>query len=692
MVKQDRVGHILRLGISHPPMNALNQAARTGLVEAIARAQDDASIEAIVIYGEGGNFSAGADVAEFETGGLGELPLPEVVDAVEASVKPVIAAIEGYCLGGGLELAMACHYRIAAASSRFGLPEVKLGILPGAGGTQRLPRLIGAQAALRWMMTGSTVSAEDAVAVGLVDEIVEADAASAAIAKLQKEHGVETRRTGSLSAPSDIATAVAGARAGLRATRNEAPKKIIECVEAIGPDFQAGRQKEANLFEELLAGEPSRALRHAFFGERIVGRIPGAGKAGALPAIDRIGIVGGGLMGTGIAIACLVAGYEVAIIEQRDAAVENSRNIIGKTIRRDADKGRIKDADAERMLASLSFYSDLSAFSEPKATPQLVIEAVFEDLGVKQGVFTALDGIVPKETILASNTSTLDVDAIASVLADPSRLIGLHFFSPANIMRLLEIVKGEQTSMQVLETSLAFAKRIGKIGVVSGNCDGFIGNRMAEEYLRQAYFLLEEGASAQQIDAAIETWGMAMGPLRVMDLAGQDIGHAIRKRRAVEQPDRPYSGIIDIVPELGRLGQKTGAGVYSYPDGRTPVPDPYIESLFLDYSTRHGIERRQIDNQEIVDRCLLALVNEGAKIVGEGIAYRPVDVDMVFLNGYGFARERGGPMFQADKIGLDRIISRMKEFAAERNGWAWEPAPLLVELASRGGKFDDLNR
>lgn len=692
MVKQDRVGRILRLEISNPPANALNYSTRTGIVEAIEAAQHAVDIDAIVICGSQGKFSAGADVTEFSNGGLGELPLPKVVDIVEASGIPVIAAIEGYCLGGGLELAMACHYRVATAGSKFGLPEVSLGILPGAGGTQRLPRLIGARTALQWMMTGALASAEDAQALGLVDELADGDLWETAL-KLAEDHaGTEARRTSNLPLPSDILDAVAGARQALVPSRNAAPSRIIDSIEAMDNDFQVGRREEGRLFEELLASESSRALRYAFFGERMVSHIPGADAAHNLPPISHVGIIGGGLMGTGIAIAFLLAGYTVAIIEQREAAAERSRVIIDKAITRDAEKGRLPTSDANRMLASISFHADLSAFAEPDNVPQLIIEAVFEDLSVKQNVFRELDGIVPSDVILASNTSTLDVDAIASGLRDPSRLIGLHFFSPANIMRLLEIVKGKQTSMQVLTTSMAVAKKIGKVGVVSGNCDGFIGNRMAEEYLRQAYFLLEEGASAQQIDQAMEAWGMAMGPLRVMDLAGQDIGYAIRKRRAIEQPDRPYSGIIDIVPEMGRLGQKSGSGVYSYPDGRTPVVDAEIEALFADYSVRNGIERRKIDDQEIVDRCLFALVNEGAKIVGEGIAYRPVDVDMVFLNGYGFARERGGPLFQADEIGLSRVLERVRDLEKKRNGWAWTPAPLLIELAERGGTFSELNR
>lgn len=680
-------GATILLRLSNGPVNALSVG--NGFVgevlAAVSQAAADPACQAIVVTGAGRMFCGGADISDFDGDPAQIGLLRDLIAAVENCDKPVIMAIHGMALGGGLELAMGGHYRIAQAGSRLGLPEVTLGLLPGAGGTQRLPRLIGAGAALDMMLSGKPVTAEQALSLGLVDQLVDGDVVEAALEVAR--NAPPPRRTGSLPVPADLEEAVEGRRAKLRGGLNLAPARIIDCVAALSDDLAAGVAVEAELFGQLLRSEASRGLRHAFFGERTVARIPGLARDVRPREVRHVGVIGGGLMGTGIALALLNAGLPVTMVELRAEALAKAEAGIRKTIQRDVEKGRIAQAVADARIAAFTAATELEALSDA----DLVIEAVFEDMAVKKQVFSALDAITRPDAILASNTSTLDLDAIAALVTDPSRVVGLHFFSPANIMRLLEVVRGKDTAPDVLATAMAFGKRVGKVGVVSGVCDGFIGNRMFEEYLRQVYFLLEEGALPQQIDAAMERWGMAMGPCRTMDLAGQDIGWAIRKRRAVEQPDRPYSGVVDRICELGRFGQKTGKGIYAYPDGRTAEVDPEITALIDAYSAEIGLERRAIGDEEIVSRCLLALINEGARIVGEGIAYRPVDVDMIYLHGYGFGRERGGPMFQADLMGLPAVLDRLRTLAAGRNGWAWAPAPLIEQLAAKGGRFEDLN-
>ncbi|WP_449325396.1 3-hydroxyacyl-CoA dehydrogenase NAD-binding domain-containing protein [Sphingobium rhizovicinum] len=617
-----------------------------------------------------------------------EPSLPGLADRLERCHKPVVAAIHGICYGGGLELALACHRRIASPTARMALPEVLLGLLPGAGGTQRLPRLIGARAALKMMLEGAPVDASTALALGLVD-LIAGDLAVAALEMARQVATDQIRRTGDLPLPKDLREAVLDARENL-STRSLSPAQayIIDSVAVMDELFSAGQAVEARLFTALLATEASRGLRHAFFGERKVARIPGLSKEINQRDIKRVGVVGGGVMGTGIAIALLNAGLDVTIVDLQPEVRARAEGTISATIQRDVNKGRIDQRIADARFAALCIADDLSAMSRV----DLVIEAVFEDIKVKEKVFTALEQHTRPDAILASNTSTLDLDVIAGFVKNPSRVIGLHFFSPANIMKLLEIVQGRETAPELLVAAMAFAKRIGKIGVISGVCDGFIGNRIFEEYLRQVYFMLEEGALPQQIDAAMEKWGMAMGPCRTMDLAGQDIGWAIRKRRAIQNPERPYSGIPDRICERGRFGQKSGKGFYLYADGRTARVDPEIEQLIVDYSDEFGIERREISDDEIINRSLLAMINEGAKILEEGIAYRPIDIDMTYLLGYGFARERGGPMFQADLIGLPSVFEQLKALAQGRNGWTWTPSPLIGRLAASGESFESLNQ
>ncbi|AMK21126.1 MULTISPECIES: 3-hydroxyacyl-CoA dehydrogenase NAD-binding domain-containing protein [unclassified Sphingobium] len=688
MTRQTLRDDVLEIVLHNGAVNALSRPVREALLAGLEAAEANATVRMIVIRGAGGLFSGGADIREFALDDMGGQPsFQDLVNRVEACTKPVVAAISGACIGGGLELALACHFRVADHSARLGLPEVTLGLLPGAGGTQRLPRLTGAARALDMMISGQPVTAETALVAGLIDHLVD-DGIENIAQTLAAQTTPALRRTGALPPPADGAEAVAALRARLRPDAlSAAPARICDCVAAITPDYVPGLAVEKALFAELLASETSRAMRHAFFGERQVARIPGNPAKPATLPIRQVGVLGGGLMGTGIAIALLNADLPVTLVEPREDGLAKAVATISRTTRRDAEKGRISTETADARIARLTPTNAISALGDA----DLVIEAVFEDMAVKQQVFAELDRVTRANTILGSNTSTLDLDAIAGLVADPGRVVGLHFFSPANIMRLLEVVRGRDTRPEVLATAMSLAKRIGKVGVASGVCDGFIGNRMFEEYLRQVCFLLEEGALPRQIDSVLERWGFAMGPCRTMDLAGQDIGWASRKRRAVEHPDRPYSGVIDRICELGRFGQKTGKGIYRYPDGQTPEIDPEIDHLIVAYSAEIDIERREIGDVEIVSRCLLALINEGARIVGEGIAYRPVDVDMVWLTGYGFARERGGPLFQADAMGLAQVLDRISTLTAGRHGWAWTPAPLLTKLAATGGSFADLN-
>jgi len=688
-VQTEKHGSTTVLRLENGAVNALSVGS--GFVAeirgAFEAAEKDPHCAAIVIAGAGRMFCGGADIGDFDNDIARVDELRDTLLKIEAAAKPVVMAIHGMALGGGLELALAGHLRLAQTGARLGLPEVTLGILPGAGGTQRLPRLIGAGPALDLMLSGKPIPADKALEIGLIDRLVGGDVVTAALDVIAGALP-ERRATSSLPIADDVHPAVAAARTKIKkGALNKAPESILECVEALSVEVGVGLQLEATRFGALAASEASRGLRHAFFGERAVARIPGLPADVAPRSIALVGVLGGGLMGTGIAIALLTAGLPVIMVEPREEGRDKAVATIRNTIGRDAEKGRISETLAQRRIDAFRIESDLQALAEV----DLVIEAVFEEMSVKEQVFTALQDIVRPEAILASNTSTLNLDKIAAIVRDPTRVVGLHFFSPANIMRLLEVVRARDTAPDVLASAMALAKTLGKVGIVSGVCDGFIGNRIFEEYLRQVYFLLEEGALPQQVDAALEAWGMTMGPCRTMDLVGQDIGWAIRKRRAAEQPDRPYSANIDRICELGRFGQKTGRGIYLYADGRTPSPDPEIEALIVAHSHEIGVERRTITDHEIVSRCLLTMINEGARIVSEGIAFRPVDVDMTLLNGYGFARERGGPLFQADIIGLASVLDQIRDYADGRNGWAWAPAPLLEDLAAQGAAFADLN-
>jgi len=682
--------------LDRPPVNSFDIGLRRDLDAALRRALADDAVAAIVVTGGTRIFSAGADIEEFAAGLGGDTfvapTLPDVIALIEAAPKPVIAAIAGVCMGGGLELALGCHYRVAAPNAKFALPEVTLGVLPGAGGTQRLPRAIGVEAALDMIVSGSAIDAAKAVALGLATagegDLVAAARMVATQAAAASAAGRAIPRLSQAPAtlPAGVTADVFFAERLARLKRAlPAPKACVEAVRAaVELPLAEGRQREWALFKELVVTTESKALQYSFFSERAAARIADLPPDTVVRPVETLAIVGAGTMGGGIAMSAINAGLPVILVEQNQEALDRGMATIRRNYESTVKKGRMTVEEMGRRLSRISPTVDFAAI----APADLVIEAVFEDLGVKEKVFHALDGIARPGAILASNTSTLDVDKIAAFTGRPQDVVGLHFFSPANVMRLLEIVRGGHSAPDVLATAMGFAKRIGKVGVIAGVCDGFIGNRMFEEYLRQAYFLLDEGAMPWQVDRALEEWGMAMGPFATMDLAGNDIGLAIRKRRAIEQPDRPYSKIPDRVAELGRYGQKTGAGYYRYdPATRARATDPEIEKIVLDYSKEIGLERRTIADSEIVSRCILALANEGAALLAEGIAQRASDIDVVYRTGYGFPAHRGGPMFHADTIGLSAVVATMEGYRRAYHGEFWAPAPLLQELAALGERL-----
>ena len=683
------------LTLDNPPVNGLGFDTRRALVEGLDRALADPAVAAIVIAGGGKAFCGGADIREFGSPkALAEPNLLSVIAAVEASGKPVIAAIHGTCMGGGLELALGCHYRIAAADAQVALPEVKLGLVPGAGGTQRLPRAIGLEPALNMIVSGNPVPAAQLAAIpgqALFQRIVEGDFA-AGVQSFAKEvaakPGPHPRvRDRRVEHPNpDGFILFARTTVGAMAKDYPAAQRCVDCVEAaVKQRFEAGIKFERDAFAALMMSPESRALRHAFFGERAASKIADVPEDTPVRPVHKVGIVGAGTMGGGIAMNFLNAGIPVAILETRAEALEKGVATIRKNYEGALKKGSMTPQKLEQRMALLKPTLDYADFADA----DLVIEAVFENLGVKQQVFEKLDAVAKAGAILASNTSTLDVDRIAGFTKRPQDVIGLHFFSPANVMKLLEVVRGKATAKDVLATAMAVAKTIRKTAVVSGVCDGFIGNRMIEQYSRQALFLLEEGALPAQVDAAMEKFGFAMGPFRMSDLAGNDIGWAIRKRRYVEQPGLTYSKVADKLCELGRFGQKTGAGWYDYkPGDRKAHPSAVVDELVLAHSQAEGISRRRIADDEIVERLVYALVNEGTRILEEGIASKASDIDMVYLTGYGFPPFRGGPMRYADEVGLFNVLRAMRRHAdadtAGRQAGAWTAAPLLVRLAADG--------
>ncbi len=686
-------GDIAVVTMNNPPVNGLGHPLRKGIVEGLDKALADASVKAVVLIGGGNAFSGGADIKEFDSPAASAEPnLRQVIAKIEAVSKPVIAAVHKVAMGGGLELALGCHYRVAAPGGQIALPEVKLGILPGAGGTQRLPRAIDAKAALDMMVSGAPTLSEK-MPSGLFDEVVQGDLLAGALAFARKvvaeKRPLRKLRDEKVKLEGDAAAflAEAGKKVAKESRGFPAPPKIVACVEAATKlPFDQGLEFERERFEELVVTTESKALRHAFFGERTASKIPDVPESTPVVEIKKVAIIGAGTMGGGIGMAFVNAGFPVTLLEVKQEALDRGLDVIRKNYAATVAKGRLAQGEMDKRMGRFSTALSYDAIKDA----DLVIEAVFEDMDVKEAVFKQLDATVKPGAILASNTSTLDLDRIASFTKRPEWVIGLHFFSPANVMRLLEVVRGANTSKEVLATVMKLAKSIKKLAVVSGVCDGFIGNRMLEEYVRQAYFLVEEGALPQQVDKAVQDWGMAMGPFAMMDMAGQDIGWHIRKRRRAEDPERQvYPAWIDRVCEMGRFGQKTGKGVYKYEAGsRAPVPDPEIEQLIVAYSKEVNVARRPISDQEIVERCIYALANEGAKILDEGIALRASDIDMVYLAGYGFPLYRGGPMFYADTVGLKNVVAAMAKFAAGRNGQYWQPAALLARLAAAGKTFN----
>ena len=676
----------------NPPVNGLGLDVRRGLAEAMSTANADETVQGIVITGAGKFFSGGADIKEFNTPRAEQAPnLHDVIAAVEASAKPVCVAINGTALGGGLELALGANYRVAQAQAAVGLPEVKIGILPGAGGTQRLPRVVGLETALNMIVSGAAVPAAKLAATALFDDVVEGEPVEAAVQLLKQKiaAGTPHPRVRERTVEHDDAQAfLAWARMGVAAASKNfpAPLRCVDAVAASLKPFDEGMAVEREGFTVLLNSSESKALRHAFFGERAAARIDDVGRDVQPRPIERVGIVGAGTMGGGITMNFLNAGIPVALVETTQEALDRGLATIRRNYDNSAKKGRLTEEQVEQRMALLSPSLDHAALADA----DLVIEAVYEDYDVKQAVFEKIDQVARPGAILATNTSTLDVDRVAAFTKRPQDVLGLHFFSPANVMRLLEVVRGAQTDKDVLATAMAMAKTIRKTAVVSGVCDGFIGNRMIEQYSRQATFMLEEGALPQQIDRAAEAFGFAMGPFRMGDLAGNDIGWAIRKRRYVERPDMVYANNADALCEMGRFGQKTGKGWYDYrPGDRTPHPSAEVEAMILEQSKAQGIERREIGDEEIVERLVYALVNEGARILEEGIAARASDIDIVYLSGYGFPVWRGGPMFHADQVGLYNVLAAMRRYANGHRGEAWEPAPLLVELVQAGRSFND---
>jgi 3-hydroxyacyl-CoA dehydrogenase len=687
-VPTERRGAVLVAKLDHAPVNALALGLRTGLVDAIKAANADPAIKAIVITGNGRAFSAGADITEFAKGRL-EPFLWEVINIIEASPKPVIAALNGLALGGGLEVALGCHYRVASpAAKQLGLPEVKIGIIPGAGGTQRLPRLIGVEAALDMIVSGNPIDAAKGHSLGLIDKIADGDVVAAAVAFAEEVASKPPRRTSALSVdtsqlPADL-FAQRRAAVAKHPSGPVAPLKCIEAVEAATKlPFADGEKVELACIQAAMATPYAKALQYAFFAERQAGNIPDITADIKPRDIKSVGVIGAGTMGQGIGLAFLMSGFKVTLIETTKEALDRGLGKIGETIQAAVKRGRVTAEQAVALTNNLSAGTDMKALAQA----DLVIEAVFENMGVKKDVFGKLDAICKPGAILASNTSTLDVDEIAASTKRPEDVIGLHFFSPANIMRLLEIVRGAKTSKEVLATAMAVSKKINKVGVVSGVCFGFIGNRMVEAYMEEVQAILMEGATPADVDSAYEKWGMAMGPLAVMDLAGMDVGWRIRKEHEIPAERRNLYKVTDALVEAGRHGQKTKAGMYLYPDGRTRTVDPKVIDMFRAEAAKQGVAHRNgITADEIVERGLLRLINTGAEILEEGIAQRASDIDTIYLNGYGFQAWRGGPMWQADHMGLKVVAEKIKAYEA-KYGKRWKTAALLEKLAADGGTF-----
>jgi 3-hydroxyacyl-CoA dehydrogenase len=688
-------GNVAVVTLNNPPVNGLGYDTRRGIADGVDRANADPAVKAIVITGAGKAFSGGADIREFGSPkAIAEPNLPSLWQQFEASAKPIVAAMHTVVMGGGLELALACHYRVAAPGTQVALPEVKLGLVPGAGGTQRLPRVLGVETALNMIVSGEPVKSELLAAIPgqkLFDKLIDGELLAGALAFAAEVADARplplVRNLKASHANADGYFAFARNTVKAMAKNFPAPAKCVDCVEAaVKMNFDDGMRFERDTFLALMMTPESKALRHAFFGERAASKIPDVPEDTPQRKIEKVAVIGAGTMGGGISMNFLNAGIPVTILETTQEALDRGTGVMRKNYESQVKRGKLKQDKYEQRMALLK---TTLAYNDIKDA-DMVIEAVFEEMSVKEKVFKTLDEVMKPGAILASNTSTLDLNKIASFTKRPQDVIGTHFFSPANVMKLLEVVRGEKTAKDVLATVMAVGKKIRKTAVVSGVCDGFIGNRMIEQYSRQAGFLLDEGCTPTQVDKAIEKFGFAMGPFRMGDLAGNDIGWAIRKRRAVEHPDMKYSKTADLLCEMGRYGQKTQSGWYDYVAGkRDAIPSPAVVEMIDKHRASLGIKPRKIGDDEIVQRLVYALVNEGARILEEGIASKASDIDMIYLTGYGFPLWRGGPMCYADTVGLFNVVQAMKRFARNPNDDAtfWQPAPLLAKLAADGKSF-----
>jgi 3-hydroxyacyl-CoA dehydrogenase len=685
-VDLDRRGRVAVLTVNNPPVNALSQHVRQGLHEGVKQATADPAVAAIVIVCAGRTFIAGADITEF-----GKPPaapgLHEVLDLIESNPKPVVAAVHGTALGGGLEVTLACHYRVGVKDARFGLPEVKLGLLPGAGGTQRLPRVVGVEKGLSMMVSGDPIRADEALKAGLIDEIVDGDLAGAGVAFAEKVLN-EKRPLKKIRDLDDKVAAVRGKpevfatfrKSVARQTRGfRAPENIIKAVEAaVNLPFAEGLKRERELFAELMASPESKAQRYFFFAEREAAKIPDVPADTPARDVKKAAVIGAGTMGGGIAMNFANAGIPVIVVEMNQENLDRGLGIVRKNYEATASRGRLTAADVEKRMGLITGTTDWNAVRDA----DMIIEAVFEEMPIKKEVFAKLDGLAKPDAVLATNTSTLDVDEIASATKRPESVIGTHFFSPANVMRLLENVRGQKSSKTTIATAMAIGRRIAKVPVLVGVCYGFVGNRMLHQRGQQAEKLILEGALPHQVDKVLTDFGFPMGPFAMGDLAGLDVGWRIRKGRGTKSP------VADRICELGRFGQKTGSGYFKYEKGdRTPIPDPDVEKIIVDVATEQGITRRHITDEEILQRLLYPMVNEGAKILDEKIAIRASDIDVIWVYGYGWPVYRGGPMFWADQIGLRALRDKMVEFQKASGDAFWAPAPLLTRLADEGKGF-----
>ncbi|MGO1118809.1 3-hydroxyacyl-CoA dehydrogenase NAD-binding domain-containing protein [Rhodovibrionaceae bacterium A322] len=683
-VSYGRLENIGVIRVANPPVNALGEAVRAGLWAAIQEASADDETVGIVLIGDGNSFPAGADIKEFGQP-MGGVDLNDINALFEQAPKPVVAAIHGTALGGGLELALSCHYRVIAKGSRLGLPEVNLGLLPGAGGTQRLPRLVGQRAALQIMTSGKGLRASLAVEMGIADELIEGDLleSAGAFAQEKAEQGEElpvlSQRT--LASAPDVIEAFQEQLKTWRPGAAVASKHIVEAVAAASDrPFEEGLAEERRLFELCRQSPQSPALIHAFFAERAARKVPFLGTGTRPYLVNKVGVIGGGTMGAGIAIACAANAYDVVLVDSSEEALQRCEKAVEQHFSRLVEKKRMPAKAAETACQRISLADDLQALADV----ELVIEAVFEDMDLKKEIFAKLPGIVGPDCVLASNTSTLDIDVLAEASGVPDRVLGLHFFSPAPVMQLLEVVKGDKTSPKTLATGLTIAKWLKKTGVVSGVCDGFIGNRMIDRYLHEATMMLEEGALPHDVDQAIQKWGFAMGPFTMSDLAGNDVGWRIQKQRGPLPPEKGRtSNLLNRLCEEGRFGQKTGKGWYDYPEGpRKPKPSTWVAEMIEDESAQLQMERTSLDAKDIRQRLLLALINEGLQLLDEGIAIRASDIDLVYLTGYGFPRFKGGPLYQAEVWGLPAVLNKLQDLE-KQFGSRWKPAPLLEYLVAQ---------